>query len=182
MDQPPTLHLRRVHAALPLLALLLTAPATAAPPPGIAPHVGLAVGDHAPALGPAEWLNGPAVPRFRRGTVYLVDFWATWCFPCRQSIPHLNQLQQLHGRHRLQVLGVAAVEGDAAGLREFVARNHIEYPIAYVAEATQPAWAWRTRPNGMPLVFVVDRNGRIAWWGEPRGAAFEDAVARAVAS
>jgi thiol-disulfide isomerase/thioredoxin len=168
-------HPRCAHLALPLLTLLLTAPAAAAS------HVGLAVGDEAPALGPAEWLNGPAVPRFRRGTVYLVDFWATWCFPCRQSIPHLNQLQQLHGRRRLQVLGVAAVESGAPALRDFVARTHIEYPVAYVAESTQPAWSWAARPKGMPLVFVVDRHGRIAWWGEPRGAAFEAAVARAVA-
>jgi thiol-disulfide isomerase/thioredoxin len=187
MDQPiPSHRPRRVHAAFPLAALLLTTPAAATPstatPAAIASHVGLAVGDRAPALGPAEWLNGPAVPRFRRGTVYLVDFWATWCFPCRQSIPQLNQLQQRHGKQGFQVLGVAAVEGDAAGLHDFVARNHIEYPIAYVAEAAQPSWAWRARPNGMPLVFVVDRSGRIAWWGEPRGPAFEDAVARAVAS
>jgi hypothetical protein len=78
-------------------------------------------------------------------------------------------------------VGVAAGETDVSGLREFVARNHMEYPVAYLAEGTA-AGGWQARPNGIPLVFIVDRTGHIAWWGEPRGEAFAQAVARALAT
>ena len=199
----PPARLAGAQPAAPSAPLLCVAPAAASMPapapdtpptpgpvgaatPTLAPPVAprLAIGDRAPALGPAVWLNGAAVPRFRKGTVYLVEFWATWCFPCRQSLPHLNQLQQTYRRRGLQVLGVAAHEsGSSAGLTQFLARNHLDYPVAYVAEnaPTAPTWGWRARPNGIPLAFVVDRRGRIVWWGEPRGDAFDDAVKRAVA-
>src|SRR5689334_14465342 len=88
----PPRGLRRVAALLAMTSLLAGSVTATAATPG--DHVGLAVGDRAPAIGADAWLNGPAVPRFRRGNVYLVDFWATWCFPCRQSIPQLNQLQR----------------------------------------------------------------------------------------
>src|SRR4051812_29303183 len=53
----------------------------------------LNVGDPAPALKASQWLQGEAVPTFTPGHVYVVEFWATWCGPCLQMMPHVAELQ-----------------------------------------------------------------------------------------
>jgi thiol-disulfide isomerase/thioredoxin len=57
------------------------------------PAVSLKVGDRAPALKVARWLQGDAVTKFEPGKVYVVEFWATWCGPCIRQMPHLAELQ-----------------------------------------------------------------------------------------
>ncbi len=54
----------------------------------------LGLGDPAPALAVKEFVKGAPVTAFQKGNVYVVEFWATWCGPCRTSIPHLTELQK----------------------------------------------------------------------------------------
>src|SRR5262245_51069485 len=63
----------------------------AAEKPAVKP---LHVGDAAPAIDISDWVKGDKVAKFEPGKVYVVEFWATWCPPCRASMPHLTQLQQ----------------------------------------------------------------------------------------
>ena len=65
-----------------------------------------------------------------KGKVVLLDFWATWCAPCRAAIPHLVTLYETYKDQGLEVIGVSLDQGDPSDVEEFVKRNHIPYPIA----------------------------------------------------
>jgi thiol-disulfide isomerase/thioredoxin len=141
----------------------------------------LKVGDTAPALTATAWINGQPVPRFARGTVYLVEFWATWCQPCQKSLPRMNALQKTYRGRNVRVVGVAAAEeGGLAGLEAFVKGTPLGFPVAYVeGTGVFDDWMHAARASGLPWVFIVDRSGRVAWWGQPFDEDFEGVVRRA---
>src|SRR4051812_10960880 len=70
----------------------------------------LIVGDPAPALQVEKWIQGEPVSKFETGKVYLVEFWASWCAPCKVSIPHLNEIYLKFKNRGLVVIGVAIRE------------------------------------------------------------------------
>ena len=81
---------------------------------------GLEIGDPAPALNVAEWIKGPpAVLAEGKGkTVYVIEFWATWCGPCRMSIPHLTELQAKYKGKGVVIIGVSNEQ--PAKIKDFV--------------------------------------------------------------
>ena len=91
------------------------------------------------------------------GKVTLVNYWATWCGPCREEIPHLIRLQE-HYPDQLQVIGISADQGDPAKVKEFAREMGINYPI--VMETTELN---RQFPGvfALPTTFLVNREGRI---------------------
>lgn len=93
-----------------------------------------------------------------RGKVALVNFWATWCGPCREEIPHLVRLQERYP-DQLQVIGVSTDEGDPADVAAFAARMGVNYPIVMVTPEIN-----RQFPGvfALPTSFVVAPDGRIA--------------------
>src|SRR5215470_10631086 len=78
----------------------------------------LGVGDAAPKLEVKEFVKGEPVKQFDKGKIYVVEFWATWCPPCRESIPHLTGLQKKH--KDVVFIGVSVSERDPKGVKPFV--------------------------------------------------------------
>lgn len=96
------------------------------------------------------------------GKTLLINFWATWCVPCRKEMPMLVDLQAEYGSAGLQVIGVAL--DDVQSVRDFVEEFAISYPI--LVGATDVMETSRTYGNvtGMlPFSVLVDKNGIIQW-------------------
>ena len=94
----------------------------------------------------------------------LLDFWATWCAPCRKSMPDLQALHKKYAERGFAVIGVSIDEG-GAGQGEEVrhVQKKITYPIAVDSEKT-PAWE-AFKVKAVPAAFLLDRDGRIvAQW------------------
>lgn len=131
----------------------------------------LKVGDAAPALQAGTWVQGEPVQRLETGTVYVVEFWATWCGPCRQSIPHLDRLHRQFKDRGVVVIGQNCWEQDPAAVTNFVQSmgTSMTYRVALdTADGRMSAsWVNAAGESGIPVAFVVDRVGRIAWIGHP---------------
>lgn len=115
----------------------------------------------APKAAPAfelETLDGARVRLGdHAGKVVLLDFWATWCPPCRAAIPHLSELQETHRSDGLVVIGMN-MDQDGAELATFLSRETVNYPMLQVDDATRMAYGGVA---SIPQTFLVDRKGMI---------------------
>jgi thiol-disulfide isomerase/thioredoxin len=141
----------------------------------------LGIGDGAPRLEVKEFVKGEPVKSFEPGKNYVVEFWATWCGPCRTSIPHLTELQKKHPD--VTFIGVSVWEQDQAGVKPFVEQmgDKMNYRVAMdaVPEAKEGdenkkipgamarSWMEAAGLNGIPSAFIVNKDGKIAWIGHP---------------
>jgi thiol-disulfide isomerase/thioredoxin len=92
-----------------------------------------------------------------RGKVVLLDFWATWCDPCRDKIPHLVELQNKYRDQGLQIIGVS-MDDESAPVREFYQRFNMNYPVAMGNAKTGELYGGVL---GLPIAFLIGRDGRI---------------------
>lgn len=93
----------------------------------------------------------------QRGQVVMVNFWATWCAPCKQEMPHLNQLYDKYRGTGFVLLGVN-VDDDPAKAAAEAAKLGIKFPVLLdSAKAVSKAYAL----NAMPTTFVIDRDGQV---------------------
>jgi thiol-disulfide isomerase/thioredoxin len=93
-----------------------------------------------------------------KGYVLVIDFFATWCPPCRDAIPHLNGLSRKYGRQGLQVLGLSLDDGDEGTVKDFIASKRIVYPVALAGQDVQTDYGLRS----LPTVYVIDKKGNVA--------------------
>src|SRR4051812_31700971 len=82
------------------------------------PNDKLAIGDPAPTLQVKEFVKGTPITSFEKGRLYAVDFWATWCGPCKATIPHLSELQKKYPR--VKFVGVSVWEEDQSAVKPFL--------------------------------------------------------------
>lgn len=141
----------------------------------------LKVGSPAPPIVAAKWIKGTPVTKFEPGKIYVVEFWATWCGPCRASMPHLSEIARTY-RDKATVVSfdvnelIAAKDKNAdyiAKVERFVKRlgDGMDYIVAAdVRENTMwNTWLVASGQYGIPASFIIDRNGAIAWKGHPSG-------------
>ncbi len=125
----------------------------------------LDVGDPAPPLQVKKWvLNPPLAPNATKGKILVVDFWATWCQPCRQTIPHLNKLFKKFGPQGVVFVGMT--EEDEATVAKFAKGVGIDYNVG-LDDGGKTNDAYMKGVSGVPHTFVVDAEGRVAWHGHP---------------
>lgn len=96
------------------------------------------------------------------GKTLLINFWATWCPPCRHEMPMLVDLQREHGSKGLQVVGIAL--DDVQSARDFAENYGITYPILLgAADVMETSAAYGNLEGVLPYSVLVDKNGVIRW-------------------
>jgi len=93
-----------------------------------------------------------------RGKVVVLDFWATWCDPCREEIPHLVDLQNKYRDQGLQIIGISMDDGPEP-VRDFYQRYRMNYPVALGNAKIGELYGGVL---GLPIAFLIGRDGRIA--------------------
>ncbi len=116
---------------------------------------------HAP-LAPAFTLKNLQGDRVKlsdyRGKLVLLNFWATWCMPCRQEMPSMEQLRQIYGERGLVILAVSTDEGGESRIRNFARRLKLTFPILLDPDSTASD---KYEVSGVPVSFLIDHQGRI---------------------
>ncbi len=92
-----------------------------------------------------------------RGKVVLINFWATWCPPCRKEIPYLKRLQTEFGDKGLVVLGISIDQGGGRVVKKFIKKSKINYPVML---ANQSVLRQFGGVRGVPTSFLLDKTGR----------------------
>lgn len=93
-----------------------------------------------------------------RGHVLILDFFATWCQPCRHSIPHLVEMNRKYGKQGLQILGLSVDEDGERAVKTFTDEFRVNYPLALAGDSTTVDFGIRS----VPIMYLVDKNGKIS--------------------
>ena len=139
-------------------------PKAAPPVPAAGPAAaGALVGTEAPEIQAAYWINSePLTLKGLRGHVVVVEFWATWCPPCRQTIPHLIELHKQYAGKGVVI--VSLTDEPKETVEPFVKEMGMTYAVGG-GSLTGRAYG----VSGIPSAAVVDPAGKVVWQGHPMG-------------
>lgn len=111
-----------------------------------------------------------------QGRPYVAEFWATWCPPCRESIPHLNKLNRMYEPLGVPIVALTSEPlAQEKQIREFAEEYEMNYYVGF-----DPNLGRALEVRGIPHAAVVDHQGRIAWTGNPLSPDFDGQVHRVV--
>ena len=156
------------------------APAPVAPaaqaPAAAAPNPADLIGKPPPPLQVAKWVKGEPLTELAKGKVWVVDFWATWCGPCKAAIPHLTKLAHEHDG-KVEIVGISISEKqkdptDTAYVelvQQFVDKqgDRMGYRVAADTpdKKMHTTWFKPTGTGGIPTAYIVDQKGLVVWTG-----------------
>jgi peroxiredoxin len=95
-----------------------------------------------------------------QGKVVLINFWATWCPPCRVEIPDLVRLQREHGKEGLQIIGITYPPEKKARVRRFARNLKVNYPIILGTREIKDGFS---SEDTLPLTIVINRDGKVSY-------------------
>ncbi len=145
---------------------------------GLLAPVVLRAGDTFPSTPAPAWqlkdVDGATVSSDQfKGKVVVLDFWATWCPPCREEIPGYIDLQRKYGKDGLAIVGVSLDRDGPAVVKRFMAAQKMNYQVVMGDDAIVDAFGG---VEAIPTTFIIDRSGMIRYRkvGAMPKAEFED--------
>ncbi len=161
--------MRRGSAVVTCLATLLG---------GLQAAAELNIGDPAPPLKIKEWVRGDAVNLAKDAAkkIHMIEFWATWCPPCKASVPLLTQYQKKHDKD-LVIVGVTDPDprNSPTDIKQFVKEQgaNMSYTVAMDDGGSTTQAYMPSEVAGIPYAFLVGRDGKVVWHGSPLDPALE---------
>ena len=152
--------------------------------PRLLPHLGAVLGVETRSRVPRYALTAldgtHLTPDALRGKVVLINFWATWCLPCRVEMPLLQRMAERHREAGLVVVGLSVDRGSEQAVREFLRERGVTYPVVVVGPDVERAFGG---VRGYPTSMVMDKSGviRHVVIGPLAAASLEPAVRRLLA-
>ncbi len=133
------------------------------------------VGKEPPEIKAEGFLNAekPVTLAALRGKVVVVEFWATWCPPCRKSVPHLNDLDKKYRDRGLVIVGLSNEPKET--VEPFAKDFKMSYVVGYGSKSASDYGV-----RGIPAAFLVGRDGKVLWNGHPMDPEFEKAIEKAI--
>ena len=126
---------------------------------GPAGEVGAATGQFAPDFKLQDVRTGQGVELSEfKGKAILLNFWATWCAPCKLEIPWFVDLQKHYGAQGLQVVGIAMDDAGAVTIAKFANEMNVNYPVLQGTEKVANLYGG---VDGLPVTFYIARDGRV---------------------
>jgi thiol-disulfide isomerase/thioredoxin len=118
------------------------------------------------------WINSEGVTLEKlKGKVVVVEFWATWCPPCRASIPHLVELRNKHDKAKVEIIGLT--DEPLSKVEKFAKDMKMNYTVGYGSTSSEAYGV-----TGIPHAFVIGPDGTIKWDGHPMDEAMGPMIAK----
>jgi thiol-disulfide isomerase/thioredoxin len=139
----------------------------------------LSIGDLAPDFRLTTLDGKPLSLKSYRGKYVLLDFWATWCAPCRQELPHLKELHKKFGTDKRFELVSLSLDNERTAPRDFAKKEGIPWVQGFLGKTVDSAVTADYGVTGIPAIFLIGPDGRIVA-KDLRGTAAAEAVATAL--
>lgn len=114
----------------------------------------------------------------QRGNVVMLNFWASWCAPCRQEMPHLNALSQQYSALGFNLLGIN-VDEDPQAANRAINNLKVAFPVLFDSDSRI---AELFSVDAMPTTIIIDKDGNIRHWHRGYQAGYENSYAKQVAN